>query len=52
MGLYDAELRKIRPKENRFELTDGDGLSLLVLPSGTKSWIMRYQFEGKAGDLT
>jgi integrase len=47
MALSDAQLRKIRPSGSRFELTDGKGLTLLVLPSGTRSWLLRYQYEGK-----
>lgn len=52
MGLSDVRLRKMKPKEKRFEVSDGKGLSLLVLPSGTKSWILRYQFNGKPKRLT
>ncbi|MDP2756472.1 MAG: tyrosine-type recombinase/integrase [Desulfurivibrionaceae bacterium] len=52
MGLSDAQLRKIRPRESRFELTDGKGLVLLVLPSGRRSWLLRYQFEGKPRRIT
>ena len=52
MGLSDAQLRKIRPRESRFELTDGKGLVLLILPSGRRSWLLRYQFEGKPHRIT
>jgi len=52
MGLSDAQLRKIRPRESRFELTDGKGLVLLVLPSGSKSWLLRYQFGGTPRRIT
>lgn len=30
---------------------DGDGLYLLVKPSGSKSWMLRVQFEGKRHDF-
>lgn len=52
MGLSDAQLRKIRPRESRFELTDGKGLVLLILPSSRKSWLLRYQFDGKPRRIT
>lgn len=52
MPLTDVQIRKIKPQEKRFERSDGKGLTLLVLPSGTKSWILRYQFEGKPKRLT
>jgi integrase len=36
----------IRPKAERFEVTDGQGLRLFVFPSGAKSWGMRYRPPG------
>ena len=29
-------------------LSDGDGLSLQIMPSGSKSWILRFMLKGKA----
>ncbi len=52
MGLSDIQVRKVKAREKRFELSDGKGLTLLVLPSGTKSWVLRYQFEGNPRRLT
>ncbi len=46
MGLTDLQVRKIKPKKDRFEVSDGDGLSLRVMPSGAKSFIFRYLFDG------
>ncbi len=46
MGLTDLQVRKITPKKKRFEVSDGDGLSLRVTPSGGKSWVFRYLFDG------
>jgi hypothetical protein len=34
------------PQKIRFELADGNGLSLRVMPSGSKCWVFRYRFEG------
>lgn len=31
--------------------TDGRGLALLVKPSGTRSWVLRYQIDGCRRDL-
>ena len=30
---------------------DGDGLRLMVKASGSKSWVFRYQFQGKRRDM-
>lgn len=52
MGLSDIQIRKEKPKAKRFEMTAGQGLTLLILPSGTKSWVLRYQYHGKARRIT
>ncbi|MDO8956992.1 MAG: tyrosine-type recombinase/integrase [Deltaproteobacteria bacterium] len=46
MGLTDLQMRKIKPKKERFEVSDGDGLSLRVMPSGAKSFVYRYLADG------
>jgi integrase len=48
MPLTDAEIRNFEPREKRYLVTDGRGLSLDILPSGYKSWIYRYTLNGKA----
>lgn len=47
MPLSDLKIRKAKQKDKPFRLTDGLGLSLLVRPSGTKSWQFRYQYMGR-----
>ena len=42
--LTDTKIRGIRPAENKFKVHDRDGLYLLVMPSGTKTWRFRYRF--------
>lgn len=39
-------LEKVKPKKNRYELKDGRGLYLRVMPSGSMSWVYVYKFEG------
>jgi integrase len=46
MALTDLQIKKISPQKNRFEVSDGDGLSVRVMPSGSKSFVFRYLFEG------
>jgi integrase len=47
MGLTDASINRLKPKATRYLVTDGQGLSLEVLPSGSRSWRYRYRFNGK-----
>ncbi|NND42297.1 MAG: DUF4102 domain-containing protein, partial [Silicimonas sp.] len=47
MALSDLKIRKAKQKDKAYRLSDGLGLSLLVRPSGTKSWQFRYQYMGR-----
>lgn len=50
--LKAASLKNIQPKEKAFRLNDGDGLSLVVWPSGVKSWQYIYKIDGKSKTFT
>ena len=52
MRLSDTAIRKAKPKEKPFKLSDGGGLYLLVQPSGRKWWRYKYRFGGKEKLLT
>lgn len=47
MSLTELGVRKLAPKEGRYEIPDGGGLYLRVAPSGLKSWVYRYTFDGR-----
>lgn len=49
-----GQVKSARPKEKIYKLADGGGLSLWVLPSGSKSWRITYTrpSDGKADTLT
>lgn len=47
MKLTDTECRKAQPKEKRYRLSDENGLSLLVMPSGQKYWNIRFTVLGE-----
>lgn len=47
MSLSDITIRKAKPKEKQYKLTDGEGLYLLVMPKGGKYWRYDYRFDGK-----
>lgn len=52
MTLTDLQVRKMTPKEHRFEFLDTNGLYIRVMPTGRKSWVFRYNFEGTARRMT
>ena len=45
--LTDLKARKAEPREKAYKIADSGGLSLHVLPSGYRSWRMKYRFGGK-----
>lgn len=52
MALTDVQIRKAIPSDKQYKLNDGGGLSLLVRPTGTKSWICKLTIHGKEQRLT
>jgi integrase len=47
ISLSDAKVRNARPRLKPYKLSDGDGLFLVIMPSGSKYWRMKYVFAGK-----
>ena len=47
MVLAQFSIAKAKPKETPYKLSDGNGLHLLVNPSGSKLWRLRYRFGGR-----
>ena len=47
-----AECRSAKPRAKAYQLTDGDGLYLYILPSGYKSWRFKYHFRRREKRLT
>lgn len=50
--LTDAAAIKRKPSDKRIEVHDGNGLYLVIQPSGAKSWAYRYRVGGKSRKLT
>lgn len=50
--LTDKEAKNAKPMDKRYELQDGGGLALEVMPSGSKFWRYRYYLNGKCHKLT
>jgi len=46
LPLTDAQIRNAKSQDRPFKLSDGGGLYLEVLPTGGKSWRMKYRFGG------
>ena len=49
--LTDGLIRKAKPAEKARKLADGNGLTLLVHPNGSKYWQLRYTLHGKEKTL-
>ncbi|MDT8330165.1 integrase arm-type DNA-binding domain-containing protein [Roseomonas gilardii] len=45
--LTDKQVKAAVPRDKSYRLTDGDGLSLRVLPGGSRLWQYRYRLEGR-----
>jgi integrase len=44
--LTDTKIKSLRAKSERYRVSDSGGLTLEIMPSGTKSWRYRYQLHG------
>ena len=45
--LTATEIKSTKPRDKKYKLSDGRGLSLLILPNGSKLWRLKYRFQGK-----
>jgi hypothetical protein len=52
LALTIKEIENAKPKAKKYKMLDGGGLSLLVLPTGTKPWLWRYPFNGGEKNMT
>ncbi|QJD29825.1 Arm DNA-binding domain-containing protein [Methylococcus geothermalis] len=44
--LTDTAIKRIKPREKPFKLSDEKGLYLEVTPAGGRYWRMKYRFGG------
>ena len=51
ISLSDAKVRNAKPRAKPYKMADGEGLFLLVMPSGSKYWRLKYSFAGKEKGL-
>jgi integrase len=45
--LTELKIKNLKPKEKRYMVSDGQGLSIMVMPSGEKYWYVRTWDHGK-----
>jgi len=50
--ITELGLRALKPRDRRYEKPIGRGLSVIVQPSGVKSFAVRYRFGGRTRKLT
>lgn len=50
--LNSKQIKALRPKERRYQVTDADGLALRIQTSGVKSWVLRVFQNGRIVDIT
>ena len=47
MSLSDAKIRNAKPQTKPYKISDGEGMFLLVTPTGGKYWRFKYLFAGR-----
>ena len=52
MPLSEYQIRAAKPREKPYKLADGQGLVLLVCPTGARLWRLRYTFAGREGMIS
>ncbi|ABL00715.1 phage integrase family protein [Pelobacter propionicus DSM 2379] len=43
----DTMIRKLKPTESDYTRSEGNGFTIRVMPSGSKTWLYLYAFDGK-----
>ncbi len=41
------ECNNAKPRKKPHKMADGNGLSLMIMPNGTKRWVQKYRYGGK-----
>lgn len=42
-SLTDTQIKQAKPRDKEYNLADGDGLTLRIKPSGSKTWLFNFQ---------
>jgi hypothetical protein len=52
MPLNDTQIRKLKPKEKPYKVSDFEGLYFTVTPTGSKLWHMKYRIDAREKRLS
>jgi len=52
MKLTDRQIKNLKTTKERYEIWEGNGFGIRLFPTGKKSWVFMYRFNGKARRLT
>lgn len=47
MPLTESAIKALKPQDARYSKADGGGLKITVQPTGTKTWMLAYRYDGK-----
>jgi integrase len=47
----DTMIRNLKPEEKKYIRSEGNGFSIRVMPSGVKTWLYIYTFDGKRREM-
>lgn len=50
--MTSKQIKALKPKKRRYQITDQAGLALRVQRSGVKSWVLRVPQNGRVIDIT
>lgn len=50
--LTDSAIKVAKPRERAYKLSDGQGLYLEIMPTGSKLWRMKYRHDGKESRIS
>ena len=45
--LTEVAIKKAKPEEKAYKMADGGGMFLLIQPTGSKCWRLKYRIGGK-----
>ncbi|HEY5512473.1 MAG TPA: integrase arm-type DNA-binding domain-containing protein [Geomonas sp.] len=48
----DVMIRKLKPENKKYVRGEGNGFTVRVMPSGAKTWLYAYAFDGKRRELS
>ncbi len=47
----DIMIKKLKPEDKKYTRSEGNGFTVRVMPSGVKTWLYAYAFDGKRREM-